>query len=75
MTEHIKVYTGSSILVNRLKSILEETKIKSIIKDHVNSGNLAGFGALRNSIELFVLNTDYEKAKVIVNDFKAEINS
>jgi hypothetical protein len=75
MAEHIKVFTGTSILVNRLKSILEDVKIKSIIKDHVNSGNLAGFGALGNSIELLVLNTDIEKAKVIIDDFNAEINS
>ncbi|EAQ40681.1 DUF2007 domain-containing protein [Polaribacter sp. MED152] len=73
--EYIKVFTGSSILVNRLNSLLEEANIKTIIKDRVNSGNLAGFGALGNSIELYAANTDLDKANAVVENFKNEINS
>ena len=73
MSQHIKIYTGTSIFVNRLKSLLENSGIRSIIKDHVNSGQLAGFGALGNSIELFILDTDLEKANPIIEGFKKEI--
>lgn len=71
--EHIKIYTGTSIFVNRLKNLLADSDIHSIIKDHVNSGQLAGFGALGNSIELFILNTDLEKGREIIENFKEEI--
>ncbi|MEQ6122990.1 DUF2007 domain-containing protein [Pseudotenacibaculum sp. MALMAid0570] len=71
--EHVKVFTGTSIFVNRLKNLLGDSNIGSIVKDHVNSSQLAGFGALGNSIELFILNTDLKKATPIIEDFKKEI--
>ncbi|QTD37444.1 DUF2007 domain-containing protein [Polaribacter batillariae] len=73
--EHIKIFTGSSILTNRLKQLLEEENISSIIKDHVNSGKLAGFAPLGNSVELFVLNCDIKKAQPIVDAYNEKINS
>lgn len=72
-TDYIKIFTGTSILVNRLSSLLNNEKIPTIIKDHVNSGNLAGFGALGNSIELFIKEKDKENALEIINHFQEEI--
>lgn len=74
-TKHIKFYTGSSILVNRLQNLLAEVDVKSIIKDHINSGKMVGFGPLGQSIELFILNSDLEKAKPILESFKVKINN
>ena len=74
-TKHIKFYTGSSILVNRLQNLLKEVEINSIIKDHVNSGKMVGFGPLGQSIELFILNSDLEKANPILEKFIEKINS
>ncbi|MDG1528598.1 MAG: DUF2007 domain-containing protein [Polaribacter sp.] len=71
--EHIKVYSGTSVLVNRLSFLLDTEKIPSLIKDHVSSGNLAGFGALSNSVELFIYKSDLEKATEIIEEFKKEI--
>lgn len=73
-TEFIKIFSGSSILVNRLKNLLEEQNIHSIIKDNINSSTVAGFGPLGNSIELSILNSDIEKAQQIIDNFKDEIN-
>ena len=56
--EHIKVFSGTSLLVNRLSFLLDEAKIPSLIKDHVNSGTLAGFGSPTNNVELFIYNSD-----------------
>lgn len=75
-TNHVKVFSANSLIIVRgLENRLTENNIDSLIKDHVNSGQLAGFGFLGNSVELFVLNTDLEKAQPIVDAYKAEINS
>ncbi len=34
--EHIKLFTGSAIIVNGLKSLLRRRKINYIIKDNMN---------------------------------------
>jgi|TARA_R110002124_G_scaffold253438_1_gene418865 hypothetical protein len=73
--EHVKIFSGSSIIVNRLKSLLEEENISSIIKDHINMGKVTGFGPLGETIELFILNSDVEKAKPILDKYKEQINS
>jgi hypothetical protein len=74
-TAHIKIFSGSSIIVKGLEVRLEESNIGSITKDHINSGALAGFGSLGRSVELFILNTDLEKAAPIIETYKEEINS
>ena len=74
-TEHVKIFSGSSIIINGLKKILLDNNIDSLIKNHHESARLGGFGLTAESVELFVLNVDLEKAKGIVEDFKAEINS
>lgn len=73
MKEHINVFTGSTILTNRLAFLLDENEIPSLIKDQKESGRLAGFGATGNSSELFIYTTDFEKAKNIIEKFKKEI--
>ena len=75
MTEHIKVFTGTSIIVYGIKNILEEHNISSLVKDHTESEMLCCFGIPTNSVELFILQEDLEKAQPILDDFKAEINS
>jgi len=71
--EHIKVFTGTSILVNRLNYLLDDAKIPSLIKNHHESARLGGFGSLMDSVELFIYNTDTEKATPILENFKKEI--
>ena len=73
--EHVKIFSGSSIIVNRLKSLLEDENISSIIKDNINMSKVSGFGPLGQSIELFILNSDVEKAKPILDKYKEQINS
>ena len=73
--DYTKVFTDDSILVNRLQTLLKEAGINSKIRDQVESGRLAGFGVPINSIELFVLNTDLEMAKPIIDQFREKINS
>ena len=74
MKEHIKIFTGTSILANRLAFLLDEEGIPSIIKDDQESGRLAGFGTLGDSTELFIFNFDNEKAEEVIKKFKKEIS-
>ena len=73
MKEHIKIYTGTTILTNRLAFLLDEAKIATLIKDSKESGRLAGFGTTEASCELFIYKSDYEAAQKIINDFRKEL--
>jgi len=74
MEEHIKIFTSSLIIVERLKSLLEKENIRTVVKNHNVSSAMAGFGTPQNSVELFILNSDLEKAKPIIEQYKKEIN-
>jgi len=72
--EHIQVFSGTSIFVNRLSFLLDEAGIPCLIKDHVKSGTLSGFGNPINNIELFIFDNDKEKALPIIENFQKEIS-
>lgn len=74
-TEHITLFSGSSIIINGLQIRLEENKISSIIKDRVESARLGGFGEHRTAIELLIFKSDLAKALPILEKYKEEINS
>ena len=71
--EHIKIFTGTSILVNRLSYLLDQESIPSLIKNHHESARLGGFGSSMDSVELFIYKSDTEKATVVIENFKKEI--
>lgn len=68
MDEHIKIYTDSAIVINRMAQILEENQIHSIVKDNVQSAVMAGFGSTGFEVALYVAKSDYEKAEAILKD-------
>ncbi len=74
MKDYVKIFTGTAILVNRLAQLLDEKGISTIIKDEQESGRLAGFGTIGSAVELFVFNSDKDKALPIVEGFKKEIS-
>ena len=74
MTDYIKIFTGTSILTNRLNYLLDQSGITSLIKDEKESGRLAGFGTTGDAVELFIYNTDLEKATPVLENFKKEIS-
>ncbi|WKD86059.1 hypothetical protein KCTC32516_01411 [Polaribacter huanghezhanensis] len=71
--EHIKIFTGTSILIDRLSYLLDKEKIPSLIKNHHESARLGGFGLAIDNIELFIYGSDLEKATPIIEEFKKEI--
>lgn len=75
MKEHVQMYTGTSILVNRLAFLLEGSSIPSIIKNEVESGRLAGFGTMGEAVGLYIFQSDVEKAIPVIEKFKEEISA
>ena len=69
--EHVKIFTGSTILTRRLRTLLEDENIGSIVK----SDKIPAYEIINYIDDLLVLNTDLEKAKPIVEDFQKQINS
>ena len=73
MNKHIKVFSGTQIFVNKLSYLLDQVKIPYLIKDNQEAGRVAGFGTLGNSVELFIYESDTEKAQDTIQKFKDEL--
>ena len=73
-TEHTKLFTGSNIIVNGVKNLLDTADTSYIIKDKFESARLGGFGEQMDSVEVHVLDADLEKAKKTINDYNEKIN-
>jgi hypothetical protein len=74
-TGHTKLFTGSNIIVNGLKNLLDLEVISYIIKDKFESARLGGFGEQMNSVEVHVLDTDVLKAEKIIENYKEKIKA
>ncbi len=75
MDEYVKIWTDSAIVVNRVVQVLKEEGIPSMIRDHVESARLAGFGVSPYEVELHVLKRDAMQAKNIVSSFFEDTTS
>jgi hypothetical protein len=74
-TGHTKLFTGSNIIVNGLKNLLDLEVVSYIIKDKFESARLGGFGEQMNSVEVHVLDTDVLKAEKIIENYKEKIKA
>lgn len=75
-TEYTKVYYGNFILVTRIKEELKHAGIVPIIKDEGESQRLAGYGSMNQGFqEVYVHNEEVDKAMVVVNLIKAEMET
>jgi hypothetical protein len=64
----VLIYTGDELTVERIRVNLEMKGISFIAKDGFQQGINAGFvGGTPSSIDLFVVESDLEKAIEIVN--------
>lgn len=70
----IRVFAGSEITLNLLSTGLQEAGIQSNVITGSDQSNLGGFSAgTPYSVDLYILNSDLEKAKPIVDAF-IEVN-
>jgi hypothetical protein len=74
MTEYVKIYSGSFIIIQRITSELNEVGINPIVKDEGESSRLAGFGAAVPGFQkLFVHESEVDKATPIVEAIQTEL--
>ncbi|MBO6606750.1 putative signal transducing protein [Psychroserpens sp.] len=75
-SEYIKIYSGSFVLVTRVKAELEAQGIVPIIKDEGESQRLAGYGSMNMGFqELFVHEDELDKASEILERVKTEMEA
>lgn len=61
--EYKRVYTGSDVNVQYLKSLLEEEGIPTRVRNDFDSGLRAGFGGgLPGQVQLFAISSRYDEA-------------
>jgi hypothetical protein len=66
----IKIYTGTEVTVLLLKGLLEEIGVKSTIQNNYKSGIEVGFvGGVQSAIDIFIQQSDFEKAEPTIRDF------
>ncbi|MFL0072287.1 DUF2007 domain-containing protein [Tenacibaculum maritimum] len=75
LQNHVRIFTGSAILVNRLKFLLDEINITSIINNGIEAGRLGGFGTLAESVDLYILKKDVALASSTIEKFQKEITN
>ncbi len=74
-SNYIQVFSGSSILVNRIKMELENVGISPIIKDEGESQRLAGYASLNQGIQEIVVREDeLEKAQIVLEQIQNELD-
>ncbi|WP_115461975.1 putative signal transducing protein [Winogradskyella aurantiaca] len=72
---YIQIFSGSSIIVNRIKIELESVGISPIIKDEGESQRLAGYGSLSQGIQEIVVREDeLEKAQIVLEQIQNELD-
>lgn len=70
-----RLFTGTEVMVGYVKSELEKNDIPSFIKNDFQSGVISGFsGGVPSAIDLFIQESDVEKAKPILAGIIPEID-
>jgi len=66
----VRIYAGTEVNVIFLKGELEANNISAVTRDDFGSSVYAGFvGGVPSAIDLFIQESDLEKAEPIVNEF------
>ena len=69
----MKIFSGSEILAQALKSKIEEVGVNTIIKNNIQSAKLAGFGTADQAVEVFIQEIDFGKANPVIEEFRLSI--
>ena len=69
----IKIFSGSEIIALALNAKLEQNEIVTLVKNNLQSARVAGFGNTDLAVEIFINESDKEKASPIIDDFKLNL--
>ena len=69
--EIVHLYTSTALNASYLEVILKDNEIGVLIKNALRSGMSAGFGggSPENAAQVYVQKDDFEKAKVLLDEF------
>jgi hypothetical protein len=65
----VRIYTGTELTANLLKTELEKVGIIGIIQNDFESGTSAGVAGNPSAIDLYIQESDLGKAKPVIVDF------
>ena len=65
----VKVFSGSEILAISARKKLEEAGIRVMTKNNIQSGTMVGLSPIGQAVELFVNESDAEKAREIIAEY------
>lgn len=69
----MKVFSGSEILALALQEKIEAVGVNTLIKNNIQSARLGGFGDLGQAVEVFIQETDFNKANLVIEEFRLSI--
>jgi len=70
-SEMVRVFSGTELTAELLKDELESIGVFGMLKNEYHSGVVAGFsGGVPASVDLFILESDLKKAKLVIEDFR-----
>ena len=70
-TDLVRVFTGTEILVSLLKEDLENAGVAVFVRNDFQSGITVGFvGGVISAVDLYVQESDLDKANPIINEFR-----
>jgi hypothetical protein len=69
----MKVFSGSQILALALQKKIEEKGVNTIVKNNIQSAQMAGFGTFGQAVEVFIQETDFAKANPVIEEFRMSI--
>jgi Putative prokaryotic signal transducing protein len=69
----MKVFSGSEILALALQEKIEAVGVNTMVKNNIQSAQMAGFGTTGQAVELFIQETDFAKANPVIEEFRLSI--
>lgn len=69
----MKIFSGSEILALALQEKIEAVGVSTILKNNIQSAQVAGFGTTGQAVEVFIQETDFAKANPVIEDFRLSI--
>ena len=69
----IKIFSGTEVLALNLQGRIEAIGVNTVIKNNIQSGQLAGFRTANQAVEVFIQEVDFGKVNPVIEEFRLSI--
>ena len=69
----IKIFSGSEILALALQAKIEAAGVNTVVKNNIQAARNSGFGESGQAVEVFIQETDFNKANPVIEEFRMSI--